>query len=121
MIFGKKNTEPERTFADRTLLEARNELSEIGWRLNDKIEKIFIREKALSLYIPGDADYEKAEQDLYNARLSLKNTIAEYDDKAAAIERFKKAHAEEITVRLALYDDSHGWIEKTVKRLFKKG
>lgn len=121
MMFSKKKAEPEKTFADKTLLEARNELSEIGWRLDDKVEKIFIKEKTLSLYIPGDPDYEKAEQDLHNARLSLKNTIAEYDDKAAAIERFKKNHAEEITIHLALYDDSHGWIEKTVRRLLKKG
>lgn len=116
-MFGHKNKQPEYNEYDTTFFSLRDKLAEAGWNMDDRIDKVYIRNTALLLYKEKSPDWEKAREDYEAAQYGLLCSIGVYDDKYTRIMNFLEEHGKDLTINYVVPPDSHQWIESHLKNL----
>ena len=97
----------------------RDELAEIGWYMDKKIEDAYIKSKAVALYVEGSPDWKKAVADRNAAQERLHCSIGAYDSKRAEILRYTTVNYYNFEQHWSDTLDSHVWIEKHLKYILK--
>lgn len=105
------------TYLDRQINDKMNELRNIMRTLQNRVQQIFIKEKAISLY-PDGSDKEKAIDDLETAKQTLLCSIGSYDCRRMELaELLKKDGERNTTFGILLPTTSHEYIECLIRGL----
>lgn len=118
-MFGKKKNNETNQY-DAEMLKLRSELAEIGSEMTKKVKDVYIKSQAVTLYLDGTSDWERACADRYEAQQSLHCSIEAYDNKRAEILRYAVVNCYNFEQHWNDTLDSHTWIENTLKHFLKK-
>lgn len=102
------------TYLDRQISDKMNELRDIMRTLQTRIQQIFIKEKAVSLYPDGE-DKEKAIDDLEAAKQTLLCSIGSYDCRRMELAELLKKDGERNTTKgFIMPCPSHEYVESVL-------
>lgn len=115
----KRITNNEINEYDAHMKILRDELAEISWNMDKKIDDAYIKSKAVTLYVEGSPDWKKAVADRNAAQERLHCSIGAYDSKRAEIQRYTILNCYNFEQSWSETIDSHVWIERHLSYILK--
>lgn len=119
-MFGKKKIVDEVNEWDAHMKTLRDELAEIGWNMDKKVEDAYIKAQAVAVYLNGSPDWKKACKDRDLAQQRLHCSIGAYDSKRAEILRYDAVNEYNYEQPWSATIESHERIEKHLAYFLKK-